>query len=334
MSQEQRRKFLLAAGALLTAPLAADAQQAGKIPRVAVLHPGSSKEAPAVQREPFERGLRELGWVPGSNVLIDYRYAEGDSPRLAELALDLVRSKVDVIVARSPAAIHAARRATTSIPIVMSAGGDDPVAEGLVNNMSRPGGNVTGIVSLVFELDSKRLELLKEAFPAIRLVAVLANPNYDPARHQGRIAAIQASARSLKVQIEIFDVRRADEIASAFAAISRAQADALLVQGEPQVLDHNRRQIATIAAKHRLPAIYPWRFFVEAGGLMSYGTSLPGFHHRSATYVSRILRGANPAELAIEQPTQFELVVNVVAAKAQGLTIPQSVLFRADQLIQ
>ena len=327
-----RALVVLAIGLLLTP--ASDAQQASKLPRVGVLHAGSSKEAVTIQREPFERGLRELGWMPGSNVLVDYRYAEGSAARLAELAVDLVRSRVDVTVARGESAIDAARQATTTIPIVMSARAGDPVADGLVKNLSRPGGNITGITTLVWDLDGKRLELLKEAFPWIRRVAVLANPNFHAGRYEQHVTALQGMARSLTLQLEVFEVTRPEEIAGVFAAIGRARVDALLVRGDPHVLDHNRREVAAMAAKHRLPAIYPWRFFAEAGGLMSYGTSLPGFHHRSATYVSRILRGANPGDLPIEQPTNFELVVNVAAAKAQGLTIPQSVLFRADQVIQ
>jgi putative ABC transport system substrate-binding protein len=328
-----KRRAAIVGIAVLAAAASRVMAQSGKIPRVGVLHAGSSNESPTIQREPFERGLREQGWVPGSNVLIDYKYAEGNAGRLDELAAALIRSGVDVIVARAPAAINAARRATATIPIVMSAGTDDPVAGGLVKSLSQPGGNVTGILTLIWELDKKRLELLKEAFPGISRVAVLANPDFDRGRYAKHVAALHDSGRSLKLQLQIFEVRRADEIAVAFTAIGQRQAEALLVQGDPQVLDHNRSEIVAMAAQHRLPAVYPWHFFAEAGGLMSYGTSFSAFHHRAATYVSRILRGAKAGELPIEQPSKYELVVNVGAAKAQGLTIPQSVLFRADRLI-
>ena len=319
---------------LFAPPFVAHAQQAGKVPRVGVLHPGSSNEAATVQRDPFERGLRELGWNPGSNILIDYRYGEGNPVRLAEQAADLVRSGVDLIVARSDTAVRAARRATATIPIVMSAGTEILMAEGLVKSLSRPGGNITGISVPLSDLDAKRLELLRDAFPGIRRVAVITNPNFDAARYEEYMTALHANARSLKLQVESFPVRRADEVADAFTALVRDKFDALMVRPDPFVLDHQRHELAALAAKHRLPAIYPWRFFVDAGGLMSYNASLSGFHHRAATYVSRILKGEKPADLPIEQPTIFELVVNVAAARAQGLTIPQSVLFRADQLIQ
>jgi putative tryptophan/tyrosine transport system substrate-binding protein len=328
-----KRRAAIVVIALLAATAGGAMAQPGKVPRIGVLHAGSSKESSTIQREPFERGLREHGWAPGSNVLIDYKYAEGNTARLDELAAALVRSGVDVIVTRAPAAITAARRATSTIPIVMSAGTDDPVAQGLAKSLSQPGGNVTGILTLIWELDKKRLELLKEAFPGISRVAVLANPNFDTSRYGKHVAALHESGRSLNLQLQIFEVRRADEIAKAFEAISRGPFQALLVQGDPQVLDHNRSEVVAMAAKHRLPAVYPWHFFAEAGGLMSYGTSFPAFHHRSATYVSRILRGANAGELPIEQPSKFELIVNVGAARAQGLAIPQSVLFRADHLI-
>ena len=309
------------------------AQSHGKVARVGVLSPGSAKEAPGIQREHFERGLREAGWRPGSDVQIDYRYAEGSVPRLKELAAELVRSRVDVIVARAPAAIQAAQQATQVIPIVMSAS-NDPVAEGFVRTMARPGGNVTGIATLAWQLDSKRLELLKDTFPRIGRVGVLANPDFDAGLFEERMASLRDNARALGLQLEIFVVRQREQFDEAFDGMRRAKVDALLVRADPHVIDHHRAAVAALAAQHKLPAIYPWRFFAEAGGAISYGTSIAGFHHRSAAYVSRILRGAKPAELAIEQPTQFELVVNVAAAKAQGIELPKSLLFRADHLIE
>jgi putative tryptophan/tyrosine transport system substrate-binding protein len=313
--------------------LSSHAQVSSKTSRIGILSPGSSTEAPWIQREPFERGLRDLGWAPDANISIVYRYAEGSVPKLQELAAELVQSRVDVIVARAPAAIQAAQAATPSIPIVMSAS-NDPVEEGFVDSMSKPGRNATGIATLVWELDSKRLELLKETFPAITRVAVLANPQFDAGRFADRVATLRASARSLKLQLEVFAVEDQGAIAQAFSAMRRAKIDGLLVRADPHVLDHSRAEIAALAAKFRLPAIYPWRFFAEAGGLISYGTSIPGFHRRSAAYVDRILRGAKPQELPVEQPTQYELVVNVAAAKAQGIDLPKALLFRADHLIQ
>jgi putative ABC transport system substrate-binding protein len=328
-----RRDTVLALLALGAAPLAAEAQQAGKLLRVGVLHAGSSKEAATIQREPFERGLRENGWIPGSSLLIEYRYAEGNPARLVELASELVRSRVEVIVARGNSAIDAARKATDVIPIVMSAWAGDPVAGGIAKNLSRPGGNVTGVMGFT-QLDGKRLELLKETFPGIRRVAVVGNPDFGQAQYPQQMAALQGSAKSLKLELQTFEIRRADEIASTFAAIDRAQVDALLVRGDPQVMDLHRAEIVAMVAKLRLPAVYWWPFFVKAGGLMSYGESFSAFHHRSATYVSRILRGAKPGDLAIEQPTKFELAINLKTAKLLGVEIPKTVLFRADELIE
>jgi putative ABC transport system substrate-binding protein len=319
--------------ALLAAPLGAEAQQAGKVPRIGVLNPGSSTESPAVQREPFERGLRELGWTPGSNISIEYRYGEGNVTRLTELAAELVRLGVDAIVARGPVAIRAARQATVTIPIVMSSAAD-PVTDGAVKSLARPGGNVTGIANMVWELDGKRLELLKEVLPQLTRVGVLANPMREPRRYKELATKLLAGARSLSLQVQVFEVTRPEEITRAFAAIDKAQVGALLVLADTQILEPNRAQVVAMTSKQRLPAIYPWRFYVEIGGLMAYATSVPGFHYRSATYVDRILKGAKPADLPVEQPTKFELVVNLKTAKTLGLTIPQSVLARADEVIQ
>jgi putative ABC transport system substrate-binding protein len=326
-----RREAIVGITWLAAAPGQAAAQR--KLARVGVLHPGSSKEAASIQREPFERGLREQGWKPGANILIDYRYGEGDSSRLPRLAADLVRSGVDVIVARSNPATIAARNATSTIPIVMSAT-DDPVAAGFVASMSRPGGNITGIAVLLWEFDAKRLEVLKEAFPRISRVAVLANPNLDGPRYHEYVAVLRRMAVPLKLQLEMFEIGRTEDLEGAFARMRGSQIDAILVRGDAQVLDHHRSEVAALAAKYKLPAIYTWRFSVDAGGLMCYSTSLPDFHYRSATYVSRILRGEKAGELPIEQPRKFELVINLKAAKAIGIELPKAVLFRADELIQ
>ena len=326
------RRQVLIAGALGVATGRTFAQ-ARRAPRIGVLHVGSSKESPAIQREPFERGLRDLGWGPGSTVIIDYRYAEGERTRLPALAEELVRSRVDVIVARADEAIHAARKATSTIPIVMAAYVGDPAADGVVKSPSRPGGNVTGIGNFL-ELDGKRLEILKDAFPGVRRVGVVANPTLDGAKYAERMTQLRQAASALKLQLQVFEIRRPEQIAAVFSAIGEARFDALLVRGDPQVLDLHRAEIAAQAIKLRIPAIYWWRFFVDAGGLMSFGNSIPGLHNRSATFVDRVLKGARAGELPIEQPTKFELVVNLKAAKAIGVDIPKAVTFRADHIIE
>jgi len=271
--------------------------------------------------------------VPGSSVVIEYRYADADPAKLAQLAADVARSRVDVIVARGTAVIEAVRNATSTIPIVMSST-NDPVNEGFVTNLSRPGGQITGIALMLFEVDGKRLELLKEALPSITRVAVLTNPNNDGGQYQERMRALDASARSLNIQLMRFEVRRRDELARTLAAIGDARVEGLLIRSDPQIIEPSRSEIAAVTLQQRLPAVYAWRSFPEAGGLMSYGSSFSGFHHRSATYVSRILKGAKPGDLAIEQPTIFELVVNLKTAKALGIHLPKALLFRASEVIQ
>ena len=329
----KRRQALLGIALLGAGMRGAAAQPSGKVARIGVLHAGSPQEPAAVQRAPFERGLRELGWVPGSNVRIDYRYADGDAAKLPQQAVELVRSGVDVIVARGGHAIRAARAATAAIPIVMSAI-DDPIAEGFAQNLSRPGGNLTGIALLAFDLDGKRLELLKETFPRLRRVAVMASPDNEPKGYPPRIAALRSDAGALKVTVEVFEVNRAEELPGAFAAIERGKFDALMVRPDPRIMDPNRQQIIAAANKLRLPTMYWWRLYTESGGLMSYGESIPGFHYRSANYVDRILKGANVGELAIERPSKFDLTINLRTAKELGVEIPKAILFRADELLQ
>jgi putative ABC transport system substrate-binding protein len=309
----------------------AEAQPATQVPRVGVLNPGSPTESPAVQREPFERGLRELGWTPGSDIHIEYRFAEGRSDRLEELATELVRLKVDVLVARSLPAIGAARRATTSIPIVMSSAAK-PVASGLIKSLARPGGNVTGIANLTWELESKRLELLKTAIPGLTRVGVL--ENLSRRAPPAATAALTAAARTLGLEIQSFTVNKPEQLAETFAAMSRARVGAILLRADVLVLEPNRAQVAALAARHRMPVMYPWRFYIDAGGLMSYAESIPAFHHRSASYVDRILKGAKPADLPVEQPSKFELVVNLKTARALELALPHGFLLRADDVIE
>jgi putative ABC transport system substrate-binding protein len=287
-----------------------------------------------VQREPFERGLRELGWTPGSNIIIERRYAEGRVERLPELAAELVRQKVDVIVTRGPQATQAARQATSMIPIVMSAN-PDPVGLGFIASLARPGGNITGLSFLAQgALDGKYLELLKETVPRLARVAILTNPlalqDPDGSVQKGATAA----ARILRLEIQTYEVRRLQDLAEAFTAMSRARIGALLVRADPHVFESSRTQVVALALRHRLPAVYPWRLYVDAGGLMSYGASIPDFHRRSAGYVDKILKGAKPADLPVQQPVKFELVINLKTAKALGLTIPPSLLVRADEVIK
>jgi putative ABC transport system substrate-binding protein len=307
--------------------------QPARVPRIGILSPGSSTEPASTQREPFEQGLRELGWTPGSTIVLEYRYADGRGERLGELAAELVRLKVDVIVARSGVAIRAARGATDVIPIVMSSGAD-PIAGGLAKSLARPGGNITGIANLVQELEGKRLELLKEAIPGLSRVAIVVNPSQGPDRRGAPSSRLAAIGKALDLETRVFEVARARDLGETFAAVSRARAGAVLVLADTLVLEPNRAQVTELAARYRLPAMYPWRFYVEAGGLMSYATSIAAFHYRSATYVDRILRGARPADLPIEQPTKFELVINLKAARALGLTIPQWLVLRADEVIE
>jgi putative tryptophan/tyrosine transport system substrate-binding protein len=326
-----RRRFLVTslAGAL-AAPLTGEAQRA-KTPVIGVLSPWGLSLPPAGQREPFERGLRELGWTPGATIIIEQRYADGKPDRLPTLAAELIQMKVDLIVANGTHAIRAARQATTTIPIVMAAAGN-PLREGHVQSLARPGGNVTGL-SIMPEgrMEPKQLELLKEAVPGLTHVGVLANRIMgDPAT-----AEINVAGRALGLRLQTFEVSSPEEIPNAFRAISQAGVGAVLVRPDPLVLDLESAQSATLASKYRLPAIHPWPGVpTRYGGLMSYNADLYDIHRRSAYYVDRILKGIPPAELPIEQPTKFELVINLKTAKTLGLTIPPSLLARADKVIE
>ena len=316
---------------LILVPLAtAAAQHSERVPRVGVLHPRTRSDA-SPQTDAFLHGLRELGWVEGKNVVIEYRWAEGRSDRLPDLAAELVRLKVDVIFAGNTSVAVAAKNATGAIPIVMATGGD-PVGLGLVASLARPGGNVTGLsFSVGMETVGKGLELLKETVPHLRRVAVLSNPD-NPAQALA-IQNLKVSARSVRVQLQLLEARGPNEFDSAFAAMARARADALFVMLDPFFGIH-RAQLQDLAAKNRLPAMYGAREYTEAGGLMSYGSDFRDNFRRAATYVDKILKGAKPADLPVEQPTKWEFVVNLKTAKALGLTIPQSVLQRADEVIQ
>jgi len=331
MDRVQRRDFLIAAGALLAAPLAAEAQQGAKVPRIGYL--ATSLGPSPHLREAFLQGLRDLGYAEGRNVVIEYRDPEGKLERLPALAAELAALKVDVIVAVSTPQALAAKQASRNIPIVFASAAD-PVGSGLVSSHARPGGNVTGLASLTQELVSKCLEQLKQAVPGVNQVAVLWNPGTRGERtEQDMLKEAEAAAQSLGVRLQFFEARRPEDIEGAFSEMTRARADALTVLSST-LFYQQRRRLVDLAAKTRLPAVYPWREAADAGGLMSYGASVADLHRRAATYVDKILKGAKPGDLPVEQPTKFELVINLKTAKALGITIPQSVLARADEVIQ
>src|SRR5213594_1479201 len=326
-----RRAFLcgLTLGTL-SRSLAAEAQEykAGKVARIGLLSQGSPTSGQHI-REAFRQGLREVGYVDGQNIVIEYRYAEGKAERLPDLAAELLRLKVDVIVAGGTPAPLAAKRATRTIPIVMAAAGD-PVGTGLVASLAQPGGNVTGLSNFSAELTGKRLQLLKEVVPGVSRVAVLWNAANPVAALLMR--ETEAAARTLGVQVQSLEVRGLDDFENALPAAISGGAGALFVIDDPLVFS-SRMRIADFAARNRLPATAFYKEFAKAGGLMAYGPNLTDQFRRAAIYVDKILKGAKPADLPVEQPTKFELVINLKTAKALGLTIPQSVLLRADQVI-
>ncbi len=314
---------------LLGAPLVAESQQAGRVYRIGYLS-GSSPATLKHHVAGFRDGLRDLGWVEGQNILIEYRWAEGKAERLPDLAAELVRLKVDLIVAASTPGAQAAKHATREIPIVFAMV-SDPVASGLVASLARPGGNVTGWSNMLPEMSGKLLELLKETLPGASRIAILwspANPGKTLEFKEMRVAA-----RVLGVTLQSLEVPAPKDLEAAFSAMTRGRPDALITFVDSVTLPH-RQRIVEFAAKSRLPAIYQVREYVDAGGLMSYGLSVERQMRRAAFYVDRILRGTKPADLPVEQPTKFELVINLKTAKTLGLTIPQSVLIRADEVIQ
>ena len=333
MDLVQRRDFLLAVGALLAAPLAARAQQAAKTARIGYLSPNAAAVNPRLV-EAFRQGLGDLGYVEGRNLLIEFRSAEGKSERLPALATELVALKVDVILSGGGTlAALAAQQATRTLPIVIVAVGD-PVTSGLVTSLARPGANVTGLSLLFPELVSKCLELLKQAVPGVSRVAVLSQPGAVPERTEKDILnGAEVAARALGMQLQVVEARGAEDFDRAFSQMTSARMDALTVLSTP-VFSSERKRLVNLAAKNRLPTVFSFREYVDAGGLISYGPDLADMYRRSATYVDRILKGTKPSELPVEQPTKFELVINLRTAKQLGLTIPQSVLARADEVIQ
>ncbi len=329
-----RRDFLVTGSAglcVLAAPLASFAQKKpAKVYLVGVIF-GGSPAATVHFTVAFTQGLREQGYVEGQNVIVERRYGEGKFERIPELAAELVRIKVDVIVTGTDGLIAAVKRETQTIPIVM-AGSTDPVGTGFVASLARPGGNVTGLSTMSPELSGKRLEMLKEVVPGLSRVAFLWNPDVRGAMYEYK--ETQGAARTLRVQLQSVEVSRAEDLDRAFAAVTNQQAQGLIVQTPSPVLSGNRGQVVSLAQKNRLPAIYGQNEFAEAGGLISYGSNSAERWRRAATFVDKILKGAKPADLPVEQPTRFELVVNMKTAKALGLTIPQTILVRADRLIE
>ena len=331
MKMRQARLITALALGILSTPLAADAQQPGKIPRIGYLRSGSTADATRYG-EALRQGLRDLGYIEGQNITIETRTADGHYERLPGLAAELLRLPVDVIAAGGTPAIRAAKQATSTVPIVMAVS-TDPVGAGLVESLARPGGNVTGLsLGAGEQFAGKWVELLKEIVPRASRVAAVWDPLAGP-HVQSFVRATEVSAQAAGVRLQLLQARTAKEIEGAFAAMSARGAEALIVLPSSQ-FNAERKRIVELAAKHRLPAIYEHREFVDVGGLMSYGANLLALFRRAAYYVDRILKGTEPADLPVEQPTTFEMVINLKAAKALGLTIPQIILLRADHVIQ
>ncbi|MFL5096216.1 MAG: ABC transporter substrate-binding protein [Xanthobacteraceae bacterium] len=324
----RRRAFIaLLGGAAAGWPLAARAQQPGKLPTIGFLGAAPSVESQRVAA--FEQRLRELGWIEGRTVAIEYRWAEGRSERYAENAAELVRLKVDVIVTSATPPTLAAKQATEVIPIVFATL-SDPVGTGLVASLARPGGNVTGLANQLSDTGGKKLELLREVVPGLRRLAIMANVGNPASVLDMREA--QATARTIGLEVTTSEIRQAKDIAPAFEAL-KDRADALYLSPDPLMNTH-RIRINILAVGARLPTMYGHREYVEAGGLMSYGHNLPNQFRRAADFVDKILRGAKPADIPVEQPTKFDLIINVTAAKALGLDIPPTLLARADEVIE
>jgi putative tryptophan/tyrosine transport system substrate-binding protein len=325
----KRREFMtLLGGAAAARPLAARAQQPGKVPTIGLLG-GSTPSAMSQWVSAFLQRLRDLGWIDGRNIAIEYRWAEGRSERFSEIAAEFVRLKVDVIVTTATSGAVAAKQATSVIPIVFTTA-SDPVGNGLVASLAHPGGNLTGLSNQATDVVGKRVEMLREVVPGLRRLAVLAvagSPNVVL-----EMGEFQAAAKGVGLELVISEIQRAGDIVPAFEAL-KGRAEALYVVVDP-LMTANRIRINTLALGARLPTIHGLREYVEAGGLMSYGANFPDLWRRAADYVDKILRGAKPAALPVEQPTKFELVINLVTAKALGLTIPPTVLARADEVIE
>ena len=325
----RRRDFIIfLTGAMAAWPLAARAQQKA-MPVIGVLNTGSPGPSSAPFIAAFRQGLSEAGYVEGQNVAIEYRYAEGHYDRLPALAADLVGRKVDLIMASTPPSALAAKSATSTIPIVFR-GGTDPVGDGLVASLARPGGNLTG-VSLADDVTAKRLQLLSELVPRVGVIALMVNPNNGVAERV--IRDLQEAARTKGLQLHVLKAGSESEINSAFASLVQLHVDALVVAADP-FLSSRREQLVALASRHAVPSSYAWREFAASGGLISYGPSLTSAFRLVGTYAGKVLKGAKPADLPVQQPTTFELVINLKTAEALGLTVPQSLLQRADEVIE
>jgi putative ABC transport system substrate-binding protein len=326
----KRREFITLLGGVAAAwPLAARAQQQGKISRVGFM--GNS--TPALEANlvgPFRDGLRELGYQEGRNIIIEYRWAEGNYQRFPALVAELLAVPVDVIVTAGTPATLAVKKATSTVPLVMIAVGD-PVGSGIVPSLAHPGANITGLSSIAPDLEGKRLELLREVVPKLSRVALFLNPLND--FHSVSVRQAFAAAQALGIKLQALEVRTLEELDGAFARIVREKPDALLILAD-RVFLHNRKRMMDFAAEHRLPSVNAYREVVEAGGLMSYGPSYEDMHRRAADYVDKILKGAKPGDLPVEQPTKFTLILNLKSAKALGVEVPPMLLARADEVIE
>jgi putative tryptophan/tyrosine transport system substrate-binding protein len=330
----KRREFITLLGGAAAWPLAARAQQATKVPHIGFLATGSL-ESPETRAtvDAFRQGLRERGYMEGQSLIIEYRSADGEYAHLPRLANELVGLKLDLILAPNTPAARAVQLATTTMPIVVSVMGD-PVADGLVASLARPGGNITGLTFLGPELVTKRLGLLKQALPNASRIAALWHPGaFGERTTRDMLQATATAARTLAVELQLVEVRRADEFDRSFSAMTRNRADALIVFPS-SMLFFERKRIVDLTTTHRLPSIFGAKEFAELGGFMAYGASIADLLRRSATYVDKILKGANPADLPVEQPTKFEFVINLKTAKALGLTISESFLLLADEVIE
>jgi putative ABC transport system substrate-binding protein len=329
-TMSRRMMVFVLSVAILACTHPADAQQPTKLPQIGYLT-GVTLSAQSARIEAFRQGLRELRYVEGKNIVIEWRSAEGKLDRLPALASELVRLKVDIIVTGGPSATRPAKEATVTIPIVM-AQDSDPVANGFVASLARPGGNITGLATLSPEISGKRLELLKETVPRLSRVAIFGNSTR--AEYAQVLKELDLAAGAFGVKLQYLDVLSPKDVETAFQAASKARADAVLFQVPGPVIGSQQPQITELAVKNRLPVMYERAAEVEAGGLMSYGVSIDGLYRRAATYVDKILKGTKPADLPVEQPTKFEFIINLKAAKQIGLTMPPNVLARADRVIK
>ena len=321
--------LLLVTYVLMVAGVVAEAQQPKKIPRVAFLGTASASIV-ADRIDALRKGLRDLGYVEGKNILIEYRFAEGKSNEITSIAAELARSKPDAIVTAGPAATRSAKQATVTIPVIMGNEGD-PIGSGFVASLAQPGGNITGLSALSPEISGKQLEILKEIVPKLIYVFVLGNST-TPGNAQAS-KQVELAAETLGVQVQYLDVRVPKDIETAFLSATKGRADALIALQNP-ILTFDRKQVVTLAVKNRIPAAYHSLEFVEDGGLMTYSVSITDLFRRTASYIDKILKGAKPADLPVEQPTRFDLVISLSAAKQIGVTIPPSVLARADRVIK